>query len=109
MSIDIIDGIVFVSFVGIVLAVIERRRAIVGLVKTANTALGKWSRLLENIAKCVVVVFGIIFIIAIVLRLYWRCYCMSLNLAKKACRTRRCTWKNSKVSGPNGTVGEFPY
>ena len=72
MSLDIIDGVLFVSFVIIVLAVIERRRANVGLVETAKSALGKWSRLLEKIAKCVVVMFGIIFIVAIVLLLYWR-------------------------------------
>ena len=72
MSLDIIDGILFVSFVIIVLAVIERRRADVRLAETAKSALGKWSRLLENIAKCVVVVIGIIFIVAIVLLLYRR-------------------------------------
>ena len=71
MSLDIMDGVLFVSFVIIVLAVVERRRADVGSVETAKSALGKWSRLLENIAKCVVVTFGIIFIVAVVL-LYWR-------------------------------------
>lgn len=69
MSPELIDGILVVAFVIIVLAVIERRRADVGSVETAKSALGKWSRLLENIAKCVVVTFGII---AIVLLLYWR-------------------------------------
>ena len=72
MSPDIIDGILSVSFVIIVLAVVERRRAAVGVVETAKSASGKWSRLLENIAKCVVVTLGIIFIVAIVVRLYWR-------------------------------------
>jgi hypothetical protein len=72
MGLDIIDGILSVSFVIIVLAVIERRRAGAGLVETARPASGKWSRLLENIAKCVVVTFGIIFIAAVVLLLYRR-------------------------------------
>ena len=72
MSPDILDGILFVSFVFVVLAVIERRRAKGGLVEPTKSALGKGSRLLENIAKCVVVVFGIIFIVAIVLLLYRR-------------------------------------
>ena len=72
MSLDIVDGILTVGVVIIVLAVIERRRTGVGSVETAKSALGKWSRLLENIAKCVVVVFGIIFIVGIVLLLYWR-------------------------------------
>jgi hypothetical protein len=72
MSIDVIDGILFVGFVIIVLAVIERRRAGVGSVETAKSALGKWSRLLENIAKCVVVALGIIFLVAVALLLYRR-------------------------------------
>ena len=72
MNLDILDAILCVSFVIIVLAVIERRRADVGLVEPAKSALGKWSRLLENIAKCVVVVFGIIFIVGVVLLLYRR-------------------------------------
>src|SRR5262245_38716814 len=72
MRLDILDGILFVSLVIIVLAVIERRRANVGSVETAKSRLGKWSRLLENIAKCVVVTFGIIFLVAIVLLLYRR-------------------------------------
>ena len=72
MNPDIIDGTLVVCFVIIVLAVIERRRAGVGSAETAKSALGKWSRLLENIAKCVVVVFGIIFIVGIVLLLYRR-------------------------------------
>ena len=72
MSLDILDGVLFVSFVIVVLAVIERRRANGGSVETAKSALGKRSRLFENIAKCFVVVFGIIFIVAIMLLLYWR-------------------------------------
>jgi hypothetical protein len=72
MSPDIIDAILSVSVVVIVLVVIKWRRENVGLVETAKSALGRWSRLLENIAKCVVVAFGIIFIVAIVLLLYWR-------------------------------------
>ena len=72
MRLDILDGILFVSLVIIVLAVIERRRANVRSVETAKSRLGKWSRLLENIAKCVVVTFGIILLVAIMLRLYWR-------------------------------------
>ena len=72
MRLDILDGILFVSLVIIVLAVIERRRANVGSVETAKSTLGKWSKLLENIAKCVVVTFGIIFLVAIVLLLYRR-------------------------------------
>jgi Trk-type K+ transport system membrane component len=72
MSVDVIDGILLVGFVIIVLAVIERRRAGAGRAETAKSALGKWSRLLENVAKCVVVAFGIIFIVAVVLLLYLR-------------------------------------
>ena len=72
MGLDIIDGILSVSLVIIVLAVIERRRAGVGSVETAKSALGRWSRLSENIAKCVVVAFGMIFIVAVVLLLYRR-------------------------------------
>jgi hypothetical protein len=69
MSPDMIDGILVVGFVIIVLAVVERRRADVGSAGTARSALGKWSRLLENVAKCVVVTFGVIFIVAVVLLL----------------------------------------
>ena len=72
MSVDVIDGILFVGFAVIVLAVIERRRAGVGVVESTKSALGKWSRLLENIAKCVVVALGIIFLVAVVLLLYRR-------------------------------------
>jgi hypothetical protein len=72
MSLDIVDGVLAVGFVIIVLAVIERRRAGVGSVETSKSALGKWSRLLENIAKSVVVVLGIFFIVAIVLLLFRR-------------------------------------
>ena len=72
MNLDILDGLLSVSFVIIVLAVIERRRATVGSVETAKSALGKWSRLWENIAKCVVVTLGITFLVAIVLLLYSR-------------------------------------
>ena len=72
MSPDLIDVILVVAFVFIVLAVIERRRSNGGSVEPAKSALGKRSRLLENIAKCVVVVFGIIFIVGIVLLLYRR-------------------------------------
>jgi hypothetical protein len=72
MRLDILDGILFVSLVIIVLAVIKRRRANVGSVETAKSTLGKWSKLLENIAKCVVVTFGIVFLVAVVLLLYRR-------------------------------------
>lgn len=72
MRLDILDGILSVSLVIIVLAVIERRRANVGSVETAKSALGQWSGVLETIAKCVVVTFGITFLVAIVLPLYRR-------------------------------------
>jgi hypothetical protein len=72
MRLDILDGILSVSLVIIVVAVIERHRANGGSVETAKSALGKWSGLLEKIAKCVVVTFGIIFLVAIVLLLYRR-------------------------------------
>ncbi len=65
MRLDILDGILFVSLVIVVLVVIKRRRANVGSVETAKSALGKWSGLLETIAKCAVVTFGIIFLVAI--------------------------------------------
>jgi hypothetical protein len=69
MNLEIIDAILCVSFVIIVSAVIARRRADVGSVEPAKSALGKRARLLENVAKCVVVGFGIIFLVGIVLLL----------------------------------------
>jgi hypothetical protein len=72
MSVDVIDGILFVGFVVIVLAVIERRRAGVGVVESAKSALGRWARSMENMAKCVVVALGIIFLVAVALLLYRR-------------------------------------
>jgi hypothetical protein len=64
MSIDLIDGIVFASFAIVVLAVVMRRRAGVGVIDRSS--------LPENIVKGVIVVVGIGLIATIMLLRYRR-------------------------------------